>query len=184
MTRAGRRRRRDGAPGALSRGLDERHLATASAARRSRSASAIALLICLGARVVRALGRAAQSVRSRDARTCRMRCTPPAWMQGGTAEYPARHRRPGPRRAVGDHVRRAHLARSSASRRWLFSMLLGVTLGLLSRLRRRHGSTRCIMRIADVQLSFPAILIALLIDGVARVAAAARRARPARAVAC
>src|SRR5439155_252057 len=33
----------------------------------------------------------------------------------------------------------------------------------------RHSPVAIIMRIADVQLSFPAILIALLIDGVARV---------------
>jgi peptide/nickel transport system permease protein len=48
------------------------------------------------------------------------------------------------------------------------SMLLGVTLGLLA----GYVGGRIdafIMRVADVQLSFPAILIALLIDGVARV---------------
>jgi peptide/nickel transport system permease protein len=37
------------------------------------------------------------------------------------------------------------------------------------------------MRVADVQLSFPAILIALLIDGVARSVPAARRAGGNRA---
>jgi len=49
----------------------------------------------------------------------------------------------------------------------LFSMVLGIGLGLLS---GYAGGTvdALIMRIADVQLSFPAILIALLIDGVAR----------------
>jgi len=50
-----------------------------------------------------------------------------------------------------------------------FAMLLGVTLGLAA--GYFGGRTDAlIMRIADVQLSFPAILIALLIDGVARVA--------------
>lgn len=49
----------------------------------------------------------------------------------------------------------------------IFAMLLGVGLGLLS------GYTggwldALIMRVADVQMSFPAILIALLIDGVVR----------------
>ncbi len=47
------------------------------------------------------------------------------------------------------------------------AMLLGVTLGLVT----GYAGGRIdavIMRIADVQLSFPAILIALLIDGVAR----------------
>ena len=49
----------------------------------------------------------------------------------------------------------------------LFAMVLGIGLGLLS---GYVGGTldAIIMRIADVQLSFPAILIALLIDGVAR----------------
>jgi len=48
-----------------------------------------------------------------------------------------------------------------------FAMFLGIGLGLLS---GYLGGTldAFIMRIADVQLSFPAILIALLIDGVAR----------------
>jgi peptide/nickel transport system permease protein len=50
----------------------------------------------------------------------------------------------------------------------LFALILGVSLGLVS----GYAGGRIdafIMRIADVQLSFPAILIALLIDGVARV---------------
>ncbi len=48
-----------------------------------------------------------------------------------------------------------------------FSLILGVALGLVS----GYGGPKVdafIMRIADIQLSFPAILIALLIDGVAR----------------
>jgi peptide/nickel transport system permease protein len=48
-----------------------------------------------------------------------------------------------------------------------FSLILGVGLGLIS----GYGGPKVdafIMRIADIQLSFPAILIALLIDGVAR----------------
>src|SRR5438094_533645 len=45
--------------------------------------------------------------------------------------------------------------------------LLGVTLGLIAGWRGGIAET-IIMRIADVQLSFPAILIALLIDGIAR----------------
>jgi peptide/nickel transport system permease protein len=47
--------------------------------------------------------------------------------------------------------------------------VVGVTLGLIA--GYAGGSVDAfIMRIADVQLSFPAILIALLVDGVARVA--------------
>jgi len=51
----------------------------------------------------------------------------------------------------------------------MFAMLLGVTLGLLSGYFGGRIDA-LIMRIADIQLSFPAILIALLVDGVARVA--------------
>lgn len=49
----------------------------------------------------------------------------------------------------------------------LFSLIIGVSLGLIS----GYAGGRIdnlIMRIADIQLSFPAILIALLVDGIAR----------------
>lgn len=50
-----------------------------------------------------------------------------------------------------------------------FSVVMGVTLGLVA--GYVGGRTDAlIMRVADIQLSFPAILIALLIDGVARAA--------------
>jgi peptide/nickel transport system permease protein len=51
----------------------------------------------------------------------------------------------------------------------LLSLVMGVSLGLVS---GYYGGSidAVIMRVADVQLSFPAILIALLIDGTARVA--------------
>jgi peptide/nickel transport system permease protein len=49
----------------------------------------------------------------------------------------------------------------------LLAMVVGVTLGLIS--GYAGGKIDAfIMRVADVQLSFPAILVALLIDGVAR----------------
>ncbi len=51
----------------------------------------------------------------------------------------------------------------------LVAMVIGVSLGLVS--GYAGGKIDAfIMRVADVQLSFPAILIALLVDGVARVA--------------
>ena len=51
----------------------------------------------------------------------------------------------------------------------IFAMLVGVSLGLIS--GYVGGKVDAfIMRVADIQLSFPTILIALLIDGVARVA--------------
>jgi peptide/nickel transport system permease protein len=49
----------------------------------------------------------------------------------------------------------------------LLSTIIGVSLGLISGYVGGRTDS-IIMRIADVQLSFPAILIALLIDGIAR----------------
>ncbi|WP_425406247.1 ABC transporter permease [Hwanghaeella sp.] len=49
----------------------------------------------------------------------------------------------------------------------VFAMAIGIPLGLISGYYGGHVDS-VIMRIADVQLSFPAILIAFLIDGVAR----------------
>ncbi len=50
-----------------------------------------------------------------------------------------------------------------------FALVLGVSLGLAAGYCGGWFDA-LVMRIADVQLSFPAILIALLIDGVARIA--------------
>ncbi|UUP19716.1 ABC transporter permease [Nitratireductor thuwali] len=49
----------------------------------------------------------------------------------------------------------------------VFAMLIGITLGLLAGYLGGWVDS-IVMRIADVQLTFPAILIALLINGVAR----------------
>jgi len=51
----------------------------------------------------------------------------------------------------------------------LFALTLGITLGLVSGYFGGRIDA-LIMRVADVQLSFPPILIALLVDGVTRVA--------------
>jgi peptide/nickel transport system permease protein len=49
----------------------------------------------------------------------------------------------------------------------LFAMVLGVSMGLIAGYRGGWADT-LIMRVADVQLTFPSILLALLIFGVAR----------------
>ncbi|MEL6921581.1 MAG: ABC transporter permease, partial [Pseudomonadota bacterium] len=49
----------------------------------------------------------------------------------------------------------------------LFAMILGVTLGLISGYIGGRTDT-IIMRVADIQLTFPAILVALLIFGIAK----------------
>lgn len=56
----------------------------------------------------------------------------------------------------------------------VLALILGVSLGLISGYVGGRVDA-LIMRVADVQLSFPAILIALLIDGVARIAMPAER---------
>ena len=61
---------------------------------------------------------------------------------------------------------------SVALRRWCWASALGLLAGYVG-----GKIDAFIMRVADVQLSFPAILIALLIDGVRARGAAARRAR-------
>ena len=94
--------------------------------------------------------------------------TPPAWVEGGKSTFPL---------GTDDQGRDLLSAIMYGSRVSLlvgivsviFAMLIGVSLGLLA--GDAGGKTEAfIMRVADVQLSFPAILIALLISGVARAA--------------
>lgn len=91
---------------------------------------------------------------------------PPIWEEGGDARYPL---------GTDDQGRDMLSAIIYGSRVSLFigfasvilAMVLGVGLGLISGFV--GGKTDAIiMRIAEIQLSFPAILIALLINGVLR----------------
>ncbi len=91
---------------------------------------------------------------------------PPAWMEGGSSRYLL---------GTDDQGRDMLSALMYGSRISLFvglasvvvSMLIGVSLGLLSGFA--GGRTDAfIMRVCDVMLSFPSILVALLIDGVGR----------------
>jgi peptide/nickel transport system permease protein len=93
---------------------------------------------------------------------------PPAWDAGGMRAYPLGTDNQG-RDVLSTilHGTRLSLAVGLAS--VILSLLLGVSLGLVSGYFGGRLDA-AVMRIADVQLSFPAILIALLIDGVARVA--------------
>jgi peptide/nickel transport system permease protein len=98
---------------------------------------------------------------------------PPAWTEAGRSEYLLGSDNQG-RDILSTimHGARVSLAVGLAS--VLFAMVLGVSLGLISGYFGGRLDA-IIMRVADVQLSFPAILIALLIDGVARVALSAER---------
>ena len=94
--------------------------------------------------------------------------TPPAWVAQGTANYPLGTDDQG-RDILSTILYGARISLGVGVAAVLFALVLGVTLGLLSGyLGGRLDAF--IMRIADIQLSFPAILIALLVDGVARVA--------------
>lgn len=91
---------------------------------------------------------------------------PPAWLEGGSSVYPLGS--DGQGRDLLSAIlygTRTSLAVGAAS--VAFALLLGVTLGLVA--GYAGGITDAvIMRLADVQWTFPAILIALLIDGIAR----------------
>jgi len=94
--------------------------------------------------------------------------SPPAWASGGNARYLLGTDDQG-RDVLSTILHGARISLGVGLAAVAFSALLGVSLGLLS----GYVGGRLdafIMRVADIQLSFPAILIALLVDGVARVA--------------
>jgi peptide/nickel transport system permease protein len=94
--------------------------------------------------------------------------TPPAWSSQGKAAYLLGTDNQG-RDMLSAILYGTRISLGVGVAAVLFSMGLGVSLGLLS--GYLGGSVdSLLMRIADVQLSFPAILIALLIDGVVHVA--------------
>jgi peptide/nickel transport system permease protein len=94
--------------------------------------------------------------------------TPPAWSAKGTAKYLLGTDDQG-RDLLSTIMYGARISLGVGLAAVLFSATLGVSLGLLSGyLGGRLDAF--IMRVADIQLSFPAILIALLIDGMTRIA--------------
>lgn len=94
--------------------------------------------------------------------------SPPAWTAGGAARYPLGTDDQG-RDILSTIMYGARISLSVGLAAVALALVLGVSLGLLSGyLGGRLDAF--IMRVADIQLSFPAILIALLIDGIARVA--------------
>ena len=94
--------------------------------------------------------------------------TPPAWEENGLAQYPLGTDNQG-RDILSTIMHGARISLGVGIASVFFALILGVSLGLLAGYFGGRVDA-VIMRIADVQLSFPAILIALLIDGVARVA--------------
>jgi peptide/nickel transport system permease protein len=91
---------------------------------------------------------------------------PPAWLEGGSWNYPLGTDNQG-RDVLSAILYGARLSLLVGVSAVVLALLLGVSLGLVA--GWRGGVLEAVvMRVADVQLSFPAILIALLIDGVAR----------------
>jgi len=93
---------------------------------------------------------------------------PPAWDEKGLAQYPLGTDNQG-RDILSTIMHGARISLGVGLAAVAFSLVLGVSLGLIAGYVGGRFDA-LIMRIADVQLSFPAILIALLIDGVARIA--------------
>ena len=94
--------------------------------------------------------------------------TPPAWDEKGLGQFPLGTDNQG-RDILSTIMHGARISLGVGVASVAFALVLGVTLGLLAGYMGGRIDA-IIMRVADVQLSFPAILIALLIDGVARVA--------------
>ena len=94
--------------------------------------------------------------------------TPPAWTEKGSSKYLLGTDDQG-RDVLSTIIYGARISLGVGLAAVLLSAALGVSLGLAAGyLGGRLDAF--IMRVADIQLSFPAILIALLIDGVARIA--------------
>ncbi|MCG8542998.1 MAG: ABC transporter permease [Alphaproteobacteria bacterium] len=91
---------------------------------------------------------------------------PPAWMEDGDARFLVGTDAQG-RDLLSLILYGSRISLVVGFLSILFAMALGVTVGLISGF---VGGTldAVLMRVADVQLSFPAILIALLVDGLAR----------------
>jgi peptide/nickel transport system permease protein len=127
--------------------------------------SAIVLALCLGAAL---LAPWLAPHNPFDLRTLTLgdALLPPAWLADGRAGYLLGTDDQG-RDVLSAIMFGARISLLVGLASVALAMLLGVTLGLVAGYAGGR-SDAVIMRIADVQLSFPAILIALLIDGVAR----------------
>lgn len=91
---------------------------------------------------------------------------PPAWIEGGQWRFPLGTDGQG-RDLLSVMMYGLRISLLVSFCATLFALLVGVTLGLIS----GYAGGRLdnlIMRLADMQLSFPTILVALLIDGLSR----------------
>ncbi|MGF1503457.1 MAG: ABC transporter permease [Paracoccaceae bacterium] len=91
---------------------------------------------------------------------------PPAWAEGGSEKYLLGTDDQG-RDVLSTILYGARISLAVGFLSVILAALIGIVVGLIAGYAGGWIDT-VLMRIADVQLSFPAILIALLIDGVAR----------------
>jgi len=91
---------------------------------------------------------------------------PPAWIEGGQIKFPLGTDGQG-RDLLSVLMYGLRISLFVSFCATLFSLVLGVTLGLISGYAGGRVDN-VIMRLADMQLSFPTILVALLIDGLSR----------------
>ncbi len=91
---------------------------------------------------------------------------PPAWLEGGNSKYLLGTDDQG-RDILSALMYGARISLFVGIAAVLLSMLIGVSLGLLAGFAGGRTDS-IIMRVCDVMLSFPAILVALLITGVSR----------------
>jgi peptide/nickel transport system permease protein len=91
---------------------------------------------------------------------------PPAWLPDGQLRFPLGTDGQG-RDLLSVLMYGLRISLLVSSCATLFALAVGVTLGLVSGYLGGRGDN-LIMRLADMQLSFPTILVALLIDGLSR----------------
>jgi len=91
---------------------------------------------------------------------------PPAWMAGGEGSYLLGTDDQG-RDVLSTILYGSRVSLLVGFLSVIFAMIIGIVVGLVAGYSGGWVDT-LLMRIADVQLSFPAILIALLVDGVVR----------------
>jgi peptide/nickel transport system permease protein len=94
---------------------------------------------------------------------------PPVWQPEGTWTYLLGTDHQG-RDILSAIIYGSRVSLAVALPSTLAAMLIGVSLGLLAGYAGGRIDS-ALMRLADIQLSFPAILVALLIDGIARIMA-------------
>lgn len=94
---------------------------------------------------------------------------PPAWIEGGSWAYPLGTDNQG-RDILSTMMYGTRLSLIVGLCSVLLAMVIGIILGLVSGYFGGMVDS-VIMRIADIQLTFPAILVALLVDGVIKAAA-------------